>query len=300
MTLPLIDYAHTDDAGAAIDAGFAQYGFLQVANIGIDPALLVEAFAAAATFFHTPDQHKHAFAYRSAQENFGFQGLLEENLDPDAPPDIKQTFTMRNVINNPPAPERWPSDHFRQVMQALYASALAAAHTMQRAMAVQLGEHPEAFAKVHSGQNVTLRLLHYPPVPKGLDIADQMGAGAHTDYGFMTLLFQQGVSGLQVLGNDGEWLDVPPQEGAVVVNSGDMLERWTNGRYRSTLHRVKPQTSGRERFSIAMFLDPDSDTLVEVLPSCITAQSPARFGPITAGAHLQAKLEASHKGRFTT
>lgn len=299
MILPLIDLARTADPGAAMDAGFAEYGFLQVASIGVDQALLDAAFAAASAFFRSPDCVKQSFAYRSAEENFGFQGLLEENLDPGAPPDVKQTFTMRNILGSPPEPERWPSPAFREVMQAFYASALAAAHDMQRALARHLGEDADTFASVHGGQNVTLRLLHYPPVPKGMSIAEQMGAGAHTDYGFMTLLFQRDVGGLQVLGPDDEWVAVPPRDGAVVVNSGDLLERWTNGRYRSTLHRVEPQTSGKERFSIAMFVDPDSNTRVEVLPSCITPQLPARFSPITAGEHVQARLAASHKGRFT-
>ena len=114
----------------------------------------------------------------------------------------------------------------------------------------------------------------------------------------MTLLFQYGVGGLQVIDGTGNWIDVPPRTDAVVINSGDLLERWTNGKYKSTMHRVLANTGERDRFSIAMFIDPDSDAAVEVLPSCVTADNPARFAPTSAGAHLQSKLEASHKGRF--
>jgi isopenicillin N synthase-like dioxygenase len=119
-----------------------------------------------------------------------------------------------------------------------------------------------------------------------------------TDYGFLTLLFQDDVGGLQVQDRNGDWIDVPPVPGAIVVNSGDLLERWTNRRYRSTRHRVVPRSSSRTRYSIAMFIDPDPDAEVTVLPSCIDESHPALFPTITAGAHLQSKLAASHKGRF--
>ncbi len=127
----------------------------------------------------------------------------------------------------------------------------------------------------------------------------QFGAGAHTDYGFITPLFQHGVGGLQVMDSRGGWIDVPPRDDAAVVNSGDLPERWTNGKHKSTLHRVIARTGDRDRYSIAMFLDPDSDVTVEALPDCVTEHRPARYAPILAGAHLQSKLEASHKGRFT-
>jgi isopenicillin N synthase-like dioxygenase len=98
--------------------------------------------------------------------------------------------------------------------------------------------------------------------------------------------------------SQGNWIDVPPRGDAVVVNSGDLLEHWTNGKYKSTLHRVIAKTGDRDRLAIAMFLDPDADTVVEVLPSCVSADNPARFAATSAGAHLQSKLEATHKGRF--
>ena len=298
MTLPLVDLSASADAGRDIDAGFSTFGFLQLANIGIDPAELETVFRASEAFFNGPAETKRRCVYRSAAENFGYQGLLEENLDPNAPADLKETFTMRNIVNAPPAEDRWPSPEFRELMIRFYGHALACAHDIQRRMAVALGLPQDHFARLHSGQNVTLRLLHYPAGNASPPDPEQMGAGAHTDYGFMTLLFQHGVGGLQVIDSNGAWIDVPPRDDAVVINSGDMLERWTNGKYKSTMHRVIAKTGDRDRLSIAIFIDPDSDAMIDVLPSCTGSENPARFPPISAGAHLQARLEASHKGRF--
>ena len=298
MTVPLVDMSGDPDPGPSIDAGFAAFGFLQLANIGIDPAELEMVFGESDAFFHGTAEVKRRCAYRSAVENFGYQGLLEENLDPSAPADLKETFTMRNILRNPLPPERWPSTEFREVMTRFFDHALASAHRIQRLMATTLGLPEDFFVRAHTGDNVTLRLLHYPASGTSQPEPTQLGAGAHTDYGFITLLFQHGVGGLQVVDSHGTWIDVPPREGVAVVNSGDLLERWTNGRYRSTMHRVIAKTGDRDRLSIAMFVDPDADTAVEALPSCVSAETPALFAPITAGAHLQSKLEASHKGRF--
>ncbi len=298
MNLPLVDFAASPDPGAEIDAGLATFGFLQLSHIGIDPCELEAVFSAADAFFHASLDEKARCAYRSAAENFGYQGMLEENLDPGAPADLKQTFTMRNIVNDPPPVERWPSAEFRDIMRGFFAHALDCAHAVQRRMADTLSLPSEFFTTVHSGENVTLRLLHYPAGAAPMTEAAQLGAGAHTDYGFITLLFQHGVAGLQVVGPAGDWIDVPPSDGAVVVNSGDLLERWSNGKYKSTRHRVIANTGPRDRLSIALFLDPNSEAQVEALPSCVSANNPARYGPISAGAHLQSKLEATHKGRF--
>lgn len=224
--------------------------------------------------------------------------MLAENLDPNAPADLKETFTMRNILARPLPTERWPSPAFAQLMTQFFSETLAAAHRVQRAIALELGQEEDFFSRAHQGVSCSLRLLYYPTTSAGQVASTQMGAGAHTDYGFMTLLFQDPVGGLQVINGAGDWMDVPPIENAIVVNSGDLLERWTNGTYRSTVHRVKPRIGQRERLSIAMFIDPDPSTQVEVLPSCIGPENPCRYPPTTAGEHLLEKLRATHKGRY--
>ncbi len=298
MPLPLIDFATEPDPAAAVHRSLSDVGFMQIRNIGLDQNLLAEVFAASAAFFAEAPDLKAKSRYLSAAENFGYQGLCEENLDPTQAADVKETFTMRNIVQNPPALERWPSAAFRDLMRAFYADALAAGHRLQRTIAQALDAPSDYFTKVHTGDAVTLRLLRYPPTDPARLEPGQLGAGAHTDYGFFTLLFQDNVGGLQVQDKYGAWIDAPPEPGAIVVNSGDLLERWTNGKYRSTPHRVVPRSTTRTRYSIAMFIDPDPDAEVSVLPSCVDATHPALFQSITAGAHLQSKLEASHKGRF--
>ncbi|MFM2067799.1 MAG: hypothetical protein RLZZ584_2708, partial [Pseudomonadota bacterium] len=114
----------------------------------------------------------------------------------------------------------------------------------------------------------------------------QIGSGAHTDWGGITLLAQDSAGGLQVRGDDGRWLDAPPVDGSFVVNLGDLMQRWTNDLYRSNLHRVVNTASGLDRYSIAYFYDIDYHARVEVLPGCASAERPARYAPITAGAHI--------------
>lgn len=298
MTLPVIPFYPHPAPAQAIHKSLSQSGFMQISDIGIEPTLLAEVYAVSRVFFTGDQQTKSRCGYRSAQENFGYQGLLEENLDPTAPADIKETFTMRNILTACPEDQRWPSVAFKELMQAFYAQVLQASYALQRVMAKQLGEAEDFFVRVHNGENISLRLLYYPAQDANSVSEGQLGAGAHTDYGFLTLLFQDNVGGLQVLGSDNTWMDVPPEDGAVVVNSGDLLERWTNGTYRSTLHRVMPRTNGQDRLSIAMFIDPDTPTMVTPLNSCVTEDQPCRFDAITAGEHIQTKLAASHKARF--
>lgn len=298
MSLPVIDFLGSAQPGNAIDHSLRELGFMQLTQLGINPQRVRDVFAASHAFFTGPQTLKDSCRYRSAEENFGYQGMLAENLDPNAPADLKETFTMRNILAKPLPDERWPSPAFAQLMTQFFGETLAAAHRVQRAIALELGQEEDFFSRAHTGISCSLRLLYYPTTGAEQVASTQMGAGAHTDYGFMTLLFQDPVGGLQVINRNGDWMDVPPIDNAIVVNSGDLLERWTNGAYRSTVHRVKPRIGQRERLSIAMFIDPDPETPVAVLPSCVSATHPSRYPATTAGEHLLEKLRATHKGRY--
>lgn len=298
MTPPVIDL-NDNTSDLALDAGLAQTGFLQLIGTGMRPDLITHAFQTSLNFFSQADRDKRAYAYRSAEENFGYQAVGEERLNAAAPPDVKETFTMRNVAHTSWGDDRWPDGDFRATIEAFHAAAWAFGHTLMHRLARILGEPEPFFSNTVTGENTTLRLLHYPaedPVTNACadNERDALGAGAHTDYGLLTLLFQRDVSGLQVLTKDNQWINIPPRNDAVVVNCGDLLERWSNGRYRSTLHRVKRMPPGQSRQSIALFIDPDSDTLVQPLPSCVSADRPAQFAPITAGEHVQNRIRASH------
>jgi isopenicillin N synthase-like dioxygenase len=305
MRIPPIDFANYDEAdpatlrglGREVGIALSDIGFMSVTNLGIQQSMLDDVFAASKQFFTGDVDRKLASAYTTASENFGYQGLAEEHLDPSRPADLKETFTMRNVRNQATDDPRWPSTEFRHLMTDFYQSCLDAAYRMQIVLAAELDVDAGFFVRNHNGENVTLRLLYYPATGVDKVAESQLGAGAHTDYGLLTLLFQDDVGGLEVLDNNDTWQPVDYVESAIVINSGDLLERWTNGQYRSTLHRVKPKIGHRERFSIAMFVDPDSSTPVSALDSCVSAERPAKYGPITAGEHVQQRIEASHKAK---
>jgi isopenicillin N synthase-like dioxygenase len=290
--LPVVDLG-MPDAAAQIDRVLSQVGFLYLTGHGVETQALQAAYAAAEAFFTQSADIKQRYAYGDADDNFGYQAVEIESLDPASPPDLKEGYTMRDALRHASDTDRWPSESFRAAALTLYGQALIEARRVLALMAVQLGVQSDFFTELHSGRNVTLRFLRYPaglaPHQQG-----QLGAGAHTDYGSITLLFQHRVAGLQVLGMDGSWQDAPPVEGAVVVNTGDLMERWTNGRYRSTLHRVVPIAGNADRYSIAFFVDPDPAVEVRCFDSCQSSDNPARHPPISAGEHIRRKISATH------
>jgi isopenicillin N synthase-like dioxygenase len=300
MSIPIIDIANFErdtpngaHIAAAVHEALSVTGFMYVRGHGIEPALIARAFAVASCFFAEPLARKNALAYGSVDANFGFQGIEGESLDPRSKPDLKEAFTMRNARAWSTQAERWPNPEFRDMALELYNTSLAAAGRILGILTTILELPPNFFAERHLGENVTLRFLHYPANLQPL-AEDQLGAGAHTDYGSITLLFQDDVGGLELLGADGQWRLAPPVPDAVVINTGDLMERWTNGRFRSTVHRVRPITGTRDRYSMALFVDPDSAVQVECIPSCVSAHAPPRYAPITAGEHIRQKIEATH------
>ena len=282
------------DTVSNVDRALSDWGFIASSGLGFSDELIAKVFEASATFFLSDTKNKMRSAYLSAEENFGYQAFASEHLDPASPADLKETFTMRNILNATIEENRWPSVEFKELMQLFFAECLERAFLLQRILAKALNLEEDFFVKFHSGQNISLRLLHYPVCSSDEVQDSQLGAGAHTDYGLTTFLFQDSVGGLEICDQDGNWQDVEPDKSVVLINSGDLLERWTNGKYRSTLHRVKPMTLGRDRFSIAFFVDPDSDTEVKVLDSFIGADSPRKFSDVKAGDYIRGRLEDSH------
>ena len=286
------------DTVSNVDRAMSDCGFMASSDLGFSDELIARVFEASATFFLSDAKYKMRSAYLSAEENFGYQAFASEHLDPASPADLKETFTMRNILNATIEENRWPSIEFKELMQFFFAECLERAFLLQRILARALNLDEDFFVKFHSGQNISLRLLHYPACSSDKVHDSQFGAGAHTDYGLTTFLFQDSVGGLQICDQHGNWQDVEPDKSVVLVNSGDLLERWTNGKYRSTLHRVKPMTRGQDRFSIAFFVDPDSDTEVKVLDSFIGADTPRKFSDVNAGDYIRGRLENSHNNLY--
>jgi isopenicillin N synthase-like dioxygenase len=167
------------------------------------------------------------------------------------------------------------------------------AERMMRLLALSLDLPAGYFDDMMREPMPVMRLIHYPPHPADAR-PNQLGAGAHTDWGALTFLLQDESGGLEVQNVAGDWVYARPLAGSFVVNLGDMIERWTNGLYRSTLHRVRNRATGRSRYSVAYFSNPDFHSRVECLPTCTDAGRPPRYAPCTAGEHLQESFERSY------
>ena len=279
-----------------LDQALRNNGFLKLRVPDFDWAKASQAFLASRRFFAKPLSHKRQFGYQSAATNFGYQGLFEEALDPASGfADQKEAFTMRNALTHQADKHVWPNSDFQSSMSAFYGACFDLSKSLMAGIAVIAGLPKDYFSERHSGENVTLRLLRYPALAIDGFSHDPVVAGKHSDYGLLTLLFQDEQPGLEVLGPEGDWQLLSSEAEEVVVNVGDLMQRWTNDAYPSTLHRVRQMDPGRDRYSIAFFADPDASTVVDVLPNFMSTDNPARYQPITAGAHIQGKLEASHR-----
>ncbi len=280
-------------------------GFFYLRNHGVDLELMRAVYEMSASFFSLPEDEKETLSITRVGNNRGYVGYGTESLDPEKLADAKEAF---NLGRDPDPGEvsddsqislgrnQWPDvPGFRDVTSRYYAAMRHLSEQIHRAFAVDLGLQPDFFAPHVDRPMATLRLLHYPPHPGQFD-GTRFGAGAHTDYGNITLLTQSDAGGLEVRRRDGEWISAPPIADAFVCNIGDCLMRWSNDTYVSTPHRVVNR-SGRERYSIAFFFDPNPDAKVECLPTCTSADRPSLYPPITGAEHLRERLDATYAHR---
>ena len=262
-------------------------GFLYLKNTGMPYDLLDKTFSVSNDFFKNDNKVRIPFC---TNRNHGYTAIKGEALDPSKPADLKETFTSRNIERIPSGPDYWPNPIFEKTMRNFYKHVRLIASDVMSAFAIALDMPESFFEEKHSGLTQTLRILHYPPVK---NISEgQLGAGAHTDFGTITILFQDSKGGLQVQHLNGEWIDAPPIDGTVVVNTGDLISRWSNDFFKSTPHRVVPRPAAMKngRLSIAFFSDPDPDVIIETFPRCITPENPQKYDAITAGEHIQKRI----------
>ncbi|KHL09440.1 isopenicillin N synthase-like dioxygenase [Mumia flava] len=299
----------------AIDRACSEVGFIQVVGHGV-PAETIAAFADALdSFFGLPLETKKE--YRTPPRiNRGYAPPKTESLSlslgvesANRMNDFFEAFNVGVTADAYPdldlpaddyAENLWPSEtpDFPAPVQAYFAEAGRVARTLTRIFADALDLEPGYFAPYTDHSLDVLRMNNYalPPGDITLD-GDLTGMGEHTDYGICTVLWADQVAGLQVLGHDGAWHDVSPADGALLVNLGDLMARWTNERWMSTLHRVKPpivEGTIQRRRSAAYFHDGNIDALISTLPSCVGEGS--RYEPITVAEHISAKLAGSRAG----
>lgn len=302
-------------AAAAFDAAASTVGFVQIVGHGVPDAVLAAFADALDGFFGLPLEAKKA--YRTPPEvNRGYAPPKTESLSLSlglAPAnqmnDFFEAFNVGAACSDFPElelpaadyPENvWPQEvgGFVEAVDAYFDEAARVARTLTGLFADALGLAPGFFESYTDHSVDVLRMNNYALEPGALDLdGDLTGMGEHTDYGIVTVLWADRVAGLQVLGTDGSWNDVMPAEGALLINLGDLMARWTNERWMSTLHRVKPPIvdgAVQRRRSAAYFHDGNIDALIETLPTCIGDGSP--YPPITVGEHLRAKLAGSRAG----
>ncbi|MFQ6549469.1 isopenicillin N synthase family dioxygenase [Aestuariibius sp. 2305UL40-4] len=295
--IPVIDWsrygAAPDVVAAEIGLAFRETGFATLVGHGVPEEVMAAAYDAADGFFALPAAEKARIAIDIT--NRGWAATGTERLDETSGEvDAKEAFNVGwdlppndpRIIGGEPfrAVNRWPDlQGFRDAALGYFDAAHRLGVSVQSAIARDLALPPDYFDGHFDAPMATLRFLKYPAGDGGI------GAGAHSDYGSITLLSTDGEAGLQVLGKDGEWLDVPFQPGALIVNIGDCLMRWSNDLYVSTKHRVlRPK---RVRRSIAFFLDPNPDSVISALPGT----GAAKYPPISAAEYLRSRLDATYE-----
>jgi len=285
---PAAQQAVADELGRAA----REVGFLYVTGTGIDSALFMDLLDVTQRFFGLPLEDKMRVYIGRSTNHRGYVpegeevfaggtrdrkeaydcGLELPPLDPDV---LAGTFFL--------GPNQWPDlADFAAAVTAWYDAVMALGRRLLRGFALALGEEPGLFDAAVTKPPSQLRLLHYPYDP---DTTDAVGIGAHTDYECFTLL-KPTAPGLEVLNAAGAWIDVPPLEDAFVVNVGDILETWTNGRFVATSHRVRRVSE--ERWSFPLFFNVDYTTRVAPLPQFARPKDPERPA-LVAGEHLLAQ-----------
>jgi isopenicillin N synthase-like dioxygenase len=288
-TIPVIDLSGTATSAEARQSAARQLheacrdiGFFYIANHSVPEMLLKAQLKGAARFFTLPDASKLALSAEKSSRRLGYEPMLRQVLDEGSAPDLKESF----MYSLPAAawPEGLPGfaeqmTHYHEHMRRL------GGHLMEL-LALSLELPDDHFKVAFESAAYAVRLLRYPPQPAvGAD--NQLGAGAHTDWGAITLLYQDNAGGLEVRNAAGHWLRAQPIANTFVVNLGDLMRRWTNDLYQSTPHRVLNNTSGRDRYSIATFCSPGYDCRVECLPTCLSPGAEPRYAACTVGDHMR-------------
>lgn len=305
LAVPILDLSKGSDAAFA-DAfadAYGTLGFAQITGHGVAPALRSAVFAASRAFHVLPLATKMQVALDANHRGYiaidTSTDVNSQFAEVTRPNQSESFMMMRDEPQNPArflsGPNRWPAvAGFRPALEA-YAAAMEKLGTrLTRIAAAAAGIDARGIDPLFTRPTIWLRLLHYPSLPDGAP-ADLYGSAPHTDFGALTLLAQDPVGGLEVLSPEGDWLAVPFIADAFVVNVGDMLHRLSNGRLRSTPHRVINR-SGRERWSVAFFFDPDVTATIAPLPGTGTA----RFDPIRFDTFLRAELGASYQAHSAT
>ena len=301
-TIPIIDVRDTlagrlgalAETGRQIHQALTTIGFFIVTGHDVPRALIDSTFIQAQRIHDLPMAAK--LALRMNEHNNGYMAMgryavWTSDVNKNDKPDLNEAFFVKRErpANDPllcsgrrfVGANLWPMETdlpgFRQAALDYTATMDNLARRLLPAVALSLELPEHWFDAAFTDSQFSFRLSHYPPVAAA---DNQFGIAPHTDSNFLTFLAQTEVPGLQVRLPDGAWLDVPYIPGSFAVNAGDMMKRWTNGRFKSTPHRALPPV-GRRRYAIPFFFGPHFDCVIECLPTCTSPDNPPQFPPIT-------------------
>jgi isopenicillin N synthase-like dioxygenase len=325
-TIPTIDLSPLRSGGGGgrrevarqIDDACTDIGFFLVTGHGIPLELITRARQRAIDFFALPDDEKMKVQRPPAKISRGYNWVgdraLSYTLGQAAPPDIQEAFAfgpddvanlatkVDKISAQMYAPNIWPErpHDFRQVMLAYYSAISGVASHVLRAMAMALGVDESYFADKFDRQASVCRMIRYPAVTQP-PLPGQLRAGLHTDYGIMTFVRGDDTpGGLQVKHRNGGWIDVHIPPDAFVCNIGDLMMRWSNDRWVSTLHRVAvppPDAAPQDRISMVFFQNPNPDTVIRCFDACLRPGETAKYPPTTVSEHYIGKLMKAGHGR---
>ncbi|MBB3931950.1 isopenicillin N synthase-like dioxygenase [Kaistia hirudinis] len=316
--IPILDvsglYAGDDAAVLKVAETLRGYleniGFLYVAGHGVSRADVEAVRSMSKAFFALPDEEKLKL---KIDKNFrGFLPFAGSTIVTSSvakvskPNQSESIFFMHEVAADDPdvlagkplqGPNQWPDETalpgFRATIERYVEEMSALARKMVHAISISIGMPADSMDRYFDKPTTFLRLLHYPtqPAEEGL-----FGSAPHTDYGYITLLAQDDVGGLEVKNKAGEWIAAPPIPDTFVMNVGDILARWSNDRFVSTPHRVINR-SGRERYSQPFFFDPSMDEMIEALPTCVPAGAEPKYAPVLYRDYLMERIDKNYHYR---
>lgn len=283
-----------------LGTAFHKIGFVGIQNHGIPSNLVAEFYKAAKAFFNLSEETKKKYEIPGLAGQRGYTSFGKEHARQSNVGDLKEFFQIGqpDPPENPLSPDDYPANVFVEEMPAftrlgdqLFKEFEHAGRSILQAIALYLELEESWFDQYINSGNSILRAIHYPPITS--EPLSAIRAEQHEDINLITLLVGASAGGLQILDKRGEWLPIVPEKDEIVVNVGDMLQRLTNNFLRSTTHRVvnPPREEWHTpRLSIPFFLHPRSEMDLDCLDNCVSAERPAAYEPITAGAYLSERL----------
>jgi len=306
--IPIIDLgpARTgglDGVGRELRQAFTTSGFCYIRNHGVPEAVIGDIRRAALEFFHRPLEEK--LRAQPKESVRGFNAIGRTKMQYAEAPDYKEYYQIGlELPRDDPAvlagqplrgPNQWPDGvpGFREAFTTYFDEIARCGQTLLSAVAASLGVAADFFVGKYDKPLQRTQAVYYPPHPTQHE-GELFGVAPHTDYGCVTLLWQDEVGGLEVMTRAGDWVDAPPVPDTLVINLGDLLQRWSNDRYFSNRHRVTNR-SGRERLSIATFYDPDFTAIVDPADLGLPPGEAPHHAPVSAGDYIMGRINDSQR-----